>query len=86
MIDIRLLAVDEGRQQLSLVSTKDSIFHWVLDLADFPLARDMQRLDDERVLALEGRVAPGPGRRAHVRRELALQVLQQEVDPQLRTR
>jgi hypothetical protein len=50
MIDIRLLAVDEGRQQLSLVSTKDSIFHWMLDLADFPLARDMQRLDDERVL------------------------------------
>jgi hypothetical protein len=50
MIDIRLLAVDEGRQQLSLVSTKDSIFHWRLDLADFPLARDMQRLDDERVL------------------------------------
>jgi hypothetical protein len=50
MIDIRLLAIDEGRQQLSLASTKDGVFHWTMDLADFPLARDMQRLDDERVL------------------------------------
>lgn len=50
MIDIRFLAIDEGRQQLSLISTRDSIFNWTLDLADFPLARDMQRLDEERVL------------------------------------
>jgi hypothetical protein len=46
----RLLAIDEGRQQLSLIDTATDTFHWCLDLADYPLARDMQRLDDEHVL------------------------------------
>ena len=40
-------------------------------------------LHDERVLALERRVAPGAGRRAQVRGELRLQVPHQEVDAQL---
>jgi hypothetical protein len=49
-ISCRLLAIDEGRQQLSLIDTATNTFHWTLDLADFPLARDMQRLDPHRVL------------------------------------
>jgi hypothetical protein len=44
------LAIDEGRQQLSLIDTTTSSFAWTLDLADFPLVRDLQRLDRERVL------------------------------------
>lgn len=50
IIDVRMLAIDEGHQRLSLVETGDSRFVWTLDLARFPIARDMQRLDDERVL------------------------------------
>jgi hypothetical protein len=49
-ISCRLLAIDEGRQLLSLIDTATSTFHWMLDLADYPLARDLQRLDRERVL------------------------------------
>ncbi|WP_306392188.1 hypothetical protein [Telluria beijingensis] len=49
-ISHRLLGIDEGRQQLSLIDTATDTFYWTLDLADFPLARDMQRLDAERVL------------------------------------
>lgn len=44
------LAIDEGCQRMSLVDTATSSFAWTLDLADFPLARDLQRLDRERVL------------------------------------
>jgi len=49
-IDIRFLAIDEGLQRLSLIDTRSGEFTWTLDLAAYPLARDMQRLDDERVL------------------------------------
>lgn len=49
-IDVRLLAIDEGHQRLSLIDTGANTFLWTLDLTDFPLARDMQRLDDDRVL------------------------------------
>jgi hypothetical protein len=49
-IDVRFLGIDEGRQQLSLIDTRRGEFAWTLDLAAYPLARDMQRLDDDRVL------------------------------------
>jgi hypothetical protein len=49
-ISFRLLAIDEGRQQLSLVDTATDTFHWTLDLSPYPLARDLQRLDARRVL------------------------------------
>ena len=42
-----------------------------------------RHLDDERVLPGERRVAARPGRSTQVRGELRLQVLDQEVDPQL---
>ena len=45
-----LLAIDEGRQRISLIDTTRSGAIWTRELADFPLARDMQRLDDDRVL------------------------------------
>ena len=53
----------------------------VRDAVDGQPGRD---LDDERVLPLVRRVAAGPGRRGEPRRELALQVRQQQVDPQFR--
>lgn len=46
----QLLCIDEGRQRLVLLDTQDQQFGWTLDLADFPCARDMQRLDTNRVL------------------------------------
>lgn len=46
----RLLAIDEGRQQLSLVDTATDTFIWTLDLREYPLARDLHRLDDRRAL------------------------------------
>ena len=49
-ISRRLLAIDEGRQQLSLVDTATDTFHWTLDLSAYPLARDLQRLDGRRAL------------------------------------
>jgi len=49
-ISRRLLAIDEGRQQLSLVDTATDTFHWTLDLTHYPLARDLQRLDERRAL------------------------------------
>lgn len=49
-ISRRLLAIDEGRQQLSHVDTATDTFHWTLDLSPYPLARDLQRLDARRVL------------------------------------
>jgi hypothetical protein len=49
-ISCRLLAIDEGRQQLSLIDTATDTFHWTLDLSPYPLARDLQRLDAHRVL------------------------------------
>lgn len=49
-ISCRLLAIDEGRQRLSLADTATDTFHWTLDLSPYPLARDLQRLDEQRVL------------------------------------
>jgi hypothetical protein len=49
-IDVRFLGIDEGRQELSLIDTRSGEFAWTLDLAAWPLARDMQRLDADRVL------------------------------------
>lgn len=49
-IHARFLAIDEGRQQLSLVDTDRSEALWILDLKDHPLARSMQRLDADRAL------------------------------------
>lgn len=49
-INIRFLGIDEGLQQLHLIDTRTGEFSWTLDLAEYPLARDMQRLDDRRVL------------------------------------
>lgn len=50
-LDHLVLIIDEGKQALSLVDTGSSHFHYTLDLGQrFPLARDLQRLDDERVL------------------------------------
>ena len=46
----RLLCIDEGRQRLALVDTENRAYGWTLDLADFPLARAMQRLDTDRAL------------------------------------
>jgi len=46
----RFLAIDEGRQQLSLIDTSGATFEWTIDLSGFPLARDMQRLDARRAL------------------------------------
>ncbi len=46
----RLLAIDEGRQRLHLVDTTDPRAGWSRDLADLPLARDMQRIGPDRAL------------------------------------
>lgn len=46
----RILAIDEGLQQMSLIDTGTAVPPWTISLADYPLARDMQRLDAERVL------------------------------------
>jgi hypothetical protein len=47
---LRFLAIDEGRQRLHLIDTRDPAFGWQRDLADFPLARDLQRIGPDRVL------------------------------------
>jgi len=49
-ITTRFLGIDEGRQQLHLIDAGRNKFLWSLDLARYPLARDMQRLDGDRVL------------------------------------
>lgn len=46
----RLIAIDEGRQQLMLLDTSLPAPLWTLSLEDFPLARDLQLLDEQRVL------------------------------------
>jgi len=46
----RFLAIDEGRQQLSLIDTTGNGIIWTIGLDAFPLARDIQRLDRERAL------------------------------------
>lgn len=49
-LNYRLLCIDEGRQRLALVDTADRSWGWTLDLAELPLARDLQRLDRNTVL------------------------------------
>ncbi len=50
-LDHLVLVIDEGKQAMSLVDTGSSQFHWTLALDQrFPLARQMQRLGDTRVL------------------------------------
>jgi hypothetical protein len=44
------LAIDEGKQTLSLIDTTRPDFGWTIALTDYPLARDLQRLDENRVL------------------------------------
>jgi len=46
----QLLAVDEGRQRLSLIDTRDPAAGWTLSLDELPLARDLQRLGPDRAL------------------------------------
>ncbi len=46
----RFLAIDEGRQQMSLVDTAGQGICWTLELAAWPLARDMQLLGKGRAL------------------------------------
>ena len=43
-IHARFLAIDEGRQTLSLIDTNQPEAYWTLDLRHHPLARSMQRL------------------------------------------
>lgn len=47
---LTVLAIDEGRQRLHLVDTGDARAGWQRDLADFPLARDLQRIGRDRAL------------------------------------
>jgi hypothetical protein len=47
-----LLGIDEGRQRLSLIDTTGQQRGWTMELTEFPLARDMQRLGPD--LALIG--------------------------------
>lgn len=49
-IHARFLAIDEGRQSLSFIDTDKPEPLWVLDLKEFPLARSMQRLAEDRAL------------------------------------
>lgn len=46
----RLIAIDEGKQQLALIDTSDPHYGWTRALADFPIARDLQRIAADRVL------------------------------------
>lgn len=44
------LCIDEGRNALLRADSSSKKIHWRIDLTDYPLARDMQRLDHETVL------------------------------------
>lgn len=46
----QFLAIDEGRQRLHLIDTRDPAAGWSRNLADFPLARDLQRIGPDRAL------------------------------------
>lgn len=46
----RLLAIDEGRQHLHLIDTRNPDAGWRRDMADFPLPRALQRIGPQRVL------------------------------------
>lgn len=46
----QFLAIDEGRQRLSLIDTECPAKGWTRELNDYPLARDMQRLGPDRAL------------------------------------
>lgn len=47
---VRFLAIDEGRQELSLVDTAQAQPRWVMSLRDHPLARSLQRIAPDRAL------------------------------------
>lgn len=49
-IHARFLAIDEGRQVLSLIDTDSPKAIWSLDLKEFPVARSMQPLTADRTL------------------------------------
>jgi hypothetical protein len=46
----QFLAIDEGHQKLSLIDTTNPRYGWTRSLADFPAARDMQRIGQNRAL------------------------------------
>jgi len=46
----RFLGYDEGKQTLGLYDTSASEPAWLLSLAELPLARDLQKLDSDKVL------------------------------------
>ena len=46
----QFLAIDEGQQKLSLIDTTNPRYGWTRSLADFPAARDMQRIGPNRAL------------------------------------
>jgi hypothetical protein len=46
----RFLGYDEGKQTLGLYDTSASEPAWLLGLAGLPLARDLQKLDSDKVL------------------------------------
>ncbi|MEI8095491.1 MAG: hypothetical protein WCG80_14875 [Spirochaetales bacterium] len=46
----RFVGYDEGKQTLGLYDTASGAAGWTLDLAELPLARDLQRLGPDRVL------------------------------------
>jgi hypothetical protein len=47
---LRFLAIDEGRQRLHLIDTRDGAAGWQRDLDQYPLARDLQRIGADRAL------------------------------------
>lgn len=46
----RFLGYDEGRQTLGIYDTQDNTWGWVKSMANKPLARDLQKLDNNRAL------------------------------------
>jgi hypothetical protein len=49
-VNFEFLTIDEGKQNLLKADTESGKIHWTKSLADYPTARAMQRLNDDRVL------------------------------------
>ena len=49
-MNYRFLAIDEGKKALLKAETKNNSIHWRIELAQYPQAREMQRLDNNNVL------------------------------------
>lgn len=49
-MNYNFLTIDEGKQALLKAQTNNNKIHWRVDLAQFPIAREMQRLDNDTVL------------------------------------